>query len=85
MENLPEGKAHNMAELCLFIAKAGQCASRAYRDMDSLLERRRSLRGELKIKREEAKAGVDEVMKLERSVAEVVEGLVKRDRLLTEV
>ncbi|KAF7130184.1 hypothetical protein RHSIM_Rhsim10G0119000 [Rhododendron simsii] len=66
-------------------SSVGQCASRAYSDMYSLFETRRSIRGELKIRREEAEAAANEVMKLERSVAKAVGGLAERDWLLTEV
>ncbi|KAF7129979.1 hypothetical protein RHSIM_Rhsim10G0097000 [Rhododendron simsii] len=85
MRNLQEGKANNMVELCLFIAKVGQCVSRAFSDMDAVIEASRSLRGDLKVKREEAKMATEEIEKLEEKVADVAAGLKERDRLLIEV
>ncbi|KAF7139018.1 hypothetical protein RHSIM_Rhsim07G0162000 [Rhododendron simsii] len=68
MENLPTGKAKNMAELCLFLAK---CASKVFGDMDVLLETKRSLRGDLQAKRKEAEQLADQIEALEAKVAEV--------------
>ncbi|KAI8563840.1 hypothetical protein RHMOL_Rhmol03G0140500 [Rhododendron molle] len=79
MESLQEGKGNNMAELCLFIAKARQCASRAYDDMNAFLEARRSLKGDLKVKREEVKAAAEEIDKLEAKLADAAARLEERD------
>ncbi|KAF7127284.1 hypothetical protein RHSIM_Rhsim11G0017200 [Rhododendron simsii] len=62
MENLLDGKANNMVEVCHFLVK-----------------------GELRIKREEAKTDTKEIKKLEGRVAEAVIVLEERDRLLTEL
>ncbi|KAF7149592.1 hypothetical protein RHSIM_Rhsim02G0063100 [Rhododendron simsii] len=69
MENLPTGKANNMAELCLFLAKVGQCASKAFGDMEALLETRRSMRVDLQAKRREADQFVDLIEELEAQIA----------------
>ncbi|KAI8555232.1 hypothetical protein RHMOL_Rhmol05G0158600 [Rhododendron molle] len=85
VENLPPGKANNMAELCVFLAKARQCASRAFGNMDALLETRRSLRRDLQVKRDEANVAAELINALEEKVAEAAVGLEERDRLLIEV
>ncbi|KAF7153042.1 hypothetical protein RHSIM_Rhsim01G0168800 [Rhododendron simsii] len=85
VELLQRGKADNMAKLCYYAVEVGQCTSRAYDDIDSLLDLRRSLRGELKAEKAEAQEAADKVQRLIKSVAEAADRLVKRERLLKEV
>ncbi|KAF7119826.1 hypothetical protein RHSIM_Rhsim13G0128300 [Rhododendron simsii] len=85
MENLPTGKGNNMAELCLFLAKAGQCASKAFGDMEALLETRRSMRVDLQAKRREADQFVDRIEELEAQIAEAETVWQERDRLLLQL
>ncbi|KAF7154399.1 hypothetical protein RHSIM_Rhsim01G0120000 [Rhododendron simsii] len=74
-----------MAELCLFLAKVGQCVSQAFSDMEALIKARKTLRGELRVKREEAKTTAEEIEKLEAKVADTVVVMEERNQLLTEV
>ncbi|KAF7139874.1 hypothetical protein RHSIM_Rhsim06G0114000 [Rhododendron simsii] len=85
MENLPTGKANNMAELCLFLAKAGQCASKAFGDMEALLETRRSMRVDLQAKRRETDQSADRIEELEAQIAEAETVRQERDRLLLQL
>ncbi|KAF7145277.1 hypothetical protein RHSIM_Rhsim04G0047800 [Rhododendron simsii] len=85
MENLPTGKAQNMAELCLLLAKAGQCASKAFGDMDILLESKRSLRIDIQAKRKEADQLAKQIDSLEAKVAESDGVRQERDRLLLQI
>ncbi|KAF7124569.1 hypothetical protein RHSIM_Rhsim12G0097900 [Rhododendron simsii] len=82
MKSLPTGKAKIMAKLCLFLAKAGQCASKAFGDIDVLLETKRPLRGDLQAKRKEAQQFADQIEALEAEVPEAHVGLQERDPLL---
>ncbi|KAF7152466.1 hypothetical protein RHSIM_Rhsim01G0093300 [Rhododendron simsii] len=52
------------------LLQAGQCASRAFSDMDVLLETNRSLRGDLQAQRKEMERSIEEVETLEAKVAE---------------
>ncbi|KAF7144307.1 hypothetical protein RHSIM_Rhsim05G0054300 [Rhododendron simsii] len=85
MENLQTGKANNMAELCLFLAKAGQCASKAFADMHALLDTKRSMRVDLQAKRKEADQLADRLEELEAQVAESESVRQERDRLLLQL
>ncbi|KAF7145187.1 hypothetical protein RHSIM_Rhsim04G0192000 [Rhododendron simsii] len=85
MENLPTGKANNMAELCLFLAKAGQCPTKAFSDMEVLLESRRSMRENLQAKRKEADQLSDRIEELEAQIAEAEIVRQERDRLLLQL
>ncbi|KAI8560403.1 hypothetical protein RHMOL_Rhmol04G0252600 [Rhododendron molle] len=85
MEGLHTGKANNMAELCLFLVKAGQCASRAFTDMDVFLETKRSQRADLQAQRKEMEKALDKVEALEAKVANAATVKEERDRLLLEV
>ncbi|KAF7144626.1 hypothetical protein RHSIM_Rhsim04G0140000 [Rhododendron simsii] len=85
MENLPTGKANNMAELCLFLAKAGQCAIKAFGDMEALLETRRSMRVDLQAKRREANQLADRIEELEAQIAEAETVRQERDWLLLQL
>ncbi|KAF7141668.1 hypothetical protein RHSIM_Rhsim06G0074600 [Rhododendron simsii] len=85
MENLQTGKANNMAELCLFLAKAGQCAGKAFADMHALLDTKRSMRVDLQAKRKEADQLADRLEELEAQVAESESVRQERDRLLLQL
>ncbi|KAF7133301.1 hypothetical protein RHSIM_Rhsim09G0075400 [Rhododendron simsii] len=85
MENLQTGKANNMAELCLFLAKAGQCAGKAFADMNALLDTKRSMRVDLQAKRKEADQLADRLEELEAQVAESESFRQERDRLLLQL
>ncbi|KAF7141440.1 hypothetical protein RHSIM_Rhsim06G0145900 [Rhododendron simsii] len=61
MENLPTGKVKNTAELCLFLAKVGQCANKVtwmsswrLKDHDRLKEEKKLMEDDLPNKLEEA-------------------------------
>ncbi|KAF7138835.1 hypothetical protein RHSIM_Rhsim07G0158000 [Rhododendron simsii] len=82
MENLPTGKAKNMAELCLFLAN---CASKAFGDMDVLLKTKRPFRGGLQAKRKEAEQFANQIEELEAKVAEAKTVRQERDRLLLRI
>ncbi|KAF7147517.1 hypothetical protein RHSIM_Rhsim03G0108900 [Rhododendron simsii] len=85
MGNLPTGKAKNMAELCLLIVKVGQCASKAFSDMDVLLETNRSLRVDLQAKRQEVEQSTEQIEALVAKVAEVDIVQQERDQLLLQI
>ncbi|KAF7151064.1 hypothetical protein RHSIM_Rhsim02G0086800 [Rhododendron simsii] len=85
VENLPTGKAANVAELCLLLAKAVQCVSKAFGDMDVFLETKRSLRVDLRAKSKEVDQFADQVEALEVKVAEAESVRQERDRLLLQI
>ncbi|KAI8546920.1 hypothetical protein RHMOL_Rhmol07G0156800 [Rhododendron molle] len=85
MKGLHSGKASNMAELCLFLAKAGQCASRAFSDMDVLLETKKTMRADLQAQRKEAEGALNKVIELEAKVADAAAVKEERDRLQLQV
>lgn len=65
--------------------KVGQLASWAFDDVNVLLEARRSLRGDLKAKREEVQEAFAQIEQLKGKVADAEAGLEERDWLLKEV
>ncbi|KAF7147792.1 hypothetical protein RHSIM_Rhsim03G0059300 [Rhododendron simsii] len=84
MDNLPTGKAKNMAKLCLLLAKAGQCAGKAFSDMDVLLETNRSLRVDLQAKRQEVEQSFEQIETLEAKSVEEENARLKKERAQLE-
>ncbi|KAF7145037.1 hypothetical protein RHSIM_Rhsim04G0129500 [Rhododendron simsii] len=84
MDNLPTSKAKTMAELCLLLAKAGQCASKAFSDMDVLLETNRSLREDLQGQRTKMERTVEEIETLEAKSAEEENARLREEKARIE-